>query len=92
MTGGIVAILGAIGVNFGAGMTGGFAYLYDQYGDLERRINFELLKASASQIKLFCQNTCADLSTNITKRLEVHILLHYSQILLKNQTLQINQT
>ncbi len=27
MTGGIVAILGATGVNFGAGMTGGFAYV-----------------------------------------------------------------
>ncbi|XPE54256.1 hypothetical protein ACNKHW_20495 [Shigella flexneri] len=27
MTGGIVCILGKTGVNFGAGMTGGFAYV-----------------------------------------------------------------
>ena len=30
MTGGIVAILGATGVNFGAGMTGCLAYVMDK--------------------------------------------------------------
>ncbi len=30
MTGGVVAVLGPTGVNFGAGMTGGFAYVYDE--------------------------------------------------------------
>ena len=29
MTGGVVTVLGSTGVNFGAGMTGGFAYIYD---------------------------------------------------------------
>jgi glutamate synthase (NADPH/NADH) large chain len=29
MTGGVAVILGSIGANFGAGMTGGMAYLYD---------------------------------------------------------------
>jgi glutamate synthase (NADPH/NADH) large chain len=43
MTGGIVAVLGPVGVNFGAGMTGGFAYLYDE-GDLDRRVNPELVE------------------------------------------------
>ncbi len=43
MTGGIVAVLGPVGVNFGAGMTGGFAYLYDEFDDLERRVNSELV-------------------------------------------------
>ena len=36
MTGGVVAVLGSTGVNFGAGMTGGFAYIYDEkntFGD-----------------------------------------------------------
>ncbi|VAW97625.1 Glutamate synthase [NADPH] large chain [hydrothermal vent metagenome] len=36
MTGGIVAVLGSTGINFGAGMTGGFAYVYDEknsFGD-----------------------------------------------------------
>jgi glutamate synthase domain-containing protein 3 len=32
MTGGIVVVLGPIGANFGAGMTGGRAYLYDPNG------------------------------------------------------------
>jgi glutamate synthase domain-containing protein 2/glutamate synthase domain-containing protein 1/glutamate synthase domain-containing protein 3 len=32
MTGGIVVVLGPIGANFGAGMTGGRAYLYDPSG------------------------------------------------------------
>ena len=30
MTGGIVCVLGKTGINFGAGMTGGFAYLLDE--------------------------------------------------------------
>jgi glutamate synthase domain-containing protein 3 len=32
MTGGIVVVLGPVGSNFGAGMTGGRAYLYDPHG------------------------------------------------------------
>ena len=32
MTGGVVVVLGPIGANFGAGMTGGRAYLYDPTG------------------------------------------------------------
>ena len=33
MTGGLVAVLGATGINFGAGMTGGLAWVYDENGD-----------------------------------------------------------
>jgi len=43
MTGGIIAVLGPVGVNFGAGMTGGFAYLMDDNGDLDNRVNAELV-------------------------------------------------
>jgi len=43
MTGGIVTILGETGVNFGAGMTGGFAYVLDEFGALESRLNPELV-------------------------------------------------
>ncbi|MFD2179926.1 glutamate synthase large subunit [Veronia pacifica] len=45
MTGGIVAILGRTGVNFGAGMTGGFAYVLDESGDFSGRVNPELVEA-----------------------------------------------
>jgi len=31
-------------VNFGAGMTGGFAYLYDEHDDLSLRVNGELVE------------------------------------------------
>ena len=43
MTGGIVTILGETGVNFGAGMTGGFAYVLDQAGTLASKVNPELV-------------------------------------------------
>jgi glutamate synthase (NADPH/NADH) large chain len=44
MTGGIVAVLGDVGVNFGAGMTGGFAYVLDEAGDLDSRLNKESIE------------------------------------------------
>ncbi|MGB3221590.1 MAG: glutamate synthase large subunit [Desulforhopalus sp.] len=43
MTGGVVTILGETGVNFGAGMTGGFAYVLDEFGALQSRLNPELV-------------------------------------------------
>jgi len=39
MTGGTVVILGPVGFNFAAGMTGGMAFVYDPDDLLERRIN-----------------------------------------------------
>ena len=43
MTGGTVAILGPVGDNFGAGFTGGMAFVYDEDGQFERRINPDTL-------------------------------------------------
>ena len=43
MTGGQVTILGETGVNFGAGMTGGFAYVLDRDGQFYNRYNKELI-------------------------------------------------
>ncbi|MDM7256131.1 MAG: glutamate synthase large subunit, partial [Paracoccus sp. (in: a-proteobacteria)] len=43
MTGGVAVILGRIGANFGAGMTGGMAYLYDPEGLARDYINSETL-------------------------------------------------
>jgi glutamate synthase (NADPH) large chain len=39
MTGGRVIVLGRTGRNFGAGMSGGFAYVLDEAGDFETRCN-----------------------------------------------------
>jgi len=43
MTGGTVVILGAVGDNYGAGFTGGQAFVYDAEGNFEKRINPETL-------------------------------------------------
>ena len=39
MTGGLVTVLGNTGINFGAAMTGGFAYIYDEENRFSDRIN-----------------------------------------------------
>jgi glutamate synthase (NADPH/NADH) large chain len=44
MTGGVVTILGQVGLNFGAGMTGGFAYILDEANDLGIRLNEETIE------------------------------------------------
>lgn len=43
MTGGVVVVLGQTGVNFGAGMTGGFAYVLDQDRGFVDRYNQDLV-------------------------------------------------
>ena len=44
MTGGTVTVLGSTGVNFGAGMTGGFAYVLDQDRSFIDKYNSELVE------------------------------------------------
>ncbi|HYI82189.1 MAG TPA: glutamate synthase large subunit, partial [Acetobacteraceae bacterium] len=43
MTGGSVVILGPVGDNFGAGFTGGVAFVYDRSGTFEQRVNPDTL-------------------------------------------------
>ncbi len=43
MTGGVVAVLGAVGRNFAAGMSNGIAYVLDERGVLESRCNLEMV-------------------------------------------------
>jgi glutamate synthase (NADPH/NADH) large chain len=49
MTGGVVVVLGRTGVNFGAGFTGGFAYVLDLNRDFVDRYNHELIDISRIQ-------------------------------------------
>jgi glutamate synthase (ferredoxin) len=44
MTGGVVVVLGTVGRNVGAGMTGGIGYFYDEDGRFEERVNGEIVK------------------------------------------------
>ena len=43
MTGGTVIVLGDTGLNFGAGMSGGMAFIYDEAGQFAERYNKELV-------------------------------------------------
>ena len=47
MTGGVAMILGSIGTNFGAGMTGGMAYVYDPQGVAAGLMNLDTLVIGA---------------------------------------------
>ena len=51
MTGGRAVILGEIGKNFGAGMSGGIAYIYDERNMLEKRINKEMIEIDNLNLK-----------------------------------------
>nr|WP_088894532.1 glutamate synthase large subunit [Leptolyngbya ohadii] len=44
MTGGVVVVLGRVGRNVGAGMTGGLAYFYDEDGSFPTKVNPEIVK------------------------------------------------
>jgi glutamate synthase (ferredoxin) len=58
MTGGVIVVLGHVGRNVGAGMTGGLAYFLDEEGNFPTRVNPEIVKvqrvitpAGADQLK-----------------------------------------
>jgi glutamate synthase domain-containing protein 3 len=50
MTGGIIAILGETGRNFGAGMSGGVAFVYDPDKKFQSRCNMEMILLEPLQI------------------------------------------
>ncbi len=56
MTGGRVAVLGPVGENFAAGMSGGVAWVLDENGELEKRLNtghvrlYDVSEAQADQL------------------------------------------
>jgi glutamate synthase (NADPH) large chain len=65
MTGGIAVILGEIGANFGAGMTGGMAYLYDPDGNAKTLMNMETV--------VTCPVTVDHWQTELKSLLERHV-------------------
>ena len=65
MTGGGAGILGAIGANFGAGMTGGMAYLYDPDGKAAPLINGESV--------VTCPVTVAHWEDQLKSLIETHV-------------------
>ncbi len=66
MTGGRVVILGPTGVNFGAGMSGGIAYIYDQAGILDTNCNLDMIDLEA----VTEEEDIEELKTLLTKHLQ----------------------
>jgi glutamate synthase (NADPH/NADH) large chain len=68
MTGGLVAVLGRAGMNFGAGMTGGLAWVYDADGSFIRnnRYHPEFLEPAAFA------SVDADAQSSLKALLEIH--------------------
>jgi glutamate synthase domain-containing protein 3 len=64
MTGGEAIILGTTGKNFGAGMSGGIAYVFDAEGTLESRFNNDSADLE--------QPTAEDL-VYLQKRIQTHL-------------------
>ena len=70
MTGGVVTVLGKTGLNFGAGMTGGFAYVLDLDGDFFDRCNHELIdmhRISSEQTENHRINLMSIIKTHVAK-------------------------
>ncbi|MDF7807429.1 glutamate synthase large subunit [Pontiellaceae bacterium B12219] len=61
MTGGKTIILGQTGRNFGAGMSGGIAYVYDAAGDFASKCNMEMIELE----KVQAEADIADLKSKI---------------------------
>lgn len=64
MTNGEVIIIGDIGTNFAAGMSGGIAYLYDPNNELKNRVNLEMVD---------CVDTSSDEKIYLRQRLLKHL-------------------
>ncbi len=56
MTGGNIIILGDIGDNFGAGMTGGMAFIYDPENQFEKKVNPESVVWQTPETKFWIEH------------------------------------
>ena len=75
MTGGVVAVLGPVGFNFGAGMTGGEAFVYDPQDALEAAINPDTVAAAPlggdaeKRLRALIERHCAETRSTLAARL-----------------------
>ena len=76
MTGGRAVILGPVGRNFGAGMSGGIAYVYDPEENFEQLCNldtFELekleVKEDIDELKLLIENHSTHTDSAVAKKI-----------------------
>jgi glutamate synthase (NADPH/NADH) large chain len=66
MTGGRIAVLGSVGRNFAAGMSGGIAYIWDHQGDLATHCNMGMVELES----VSAEEDIAELKTMIENHLK----------------------
>ncbi len=86
MTGGTVVVLGTVGDNFGAGFTGGVAFVYDREGMFEKRVNAETLVWQRVVSPYW-----SDVLKNLVERHAAETESRYAAGLLTNWDLEIGQ-
>ncbi|HEX2840290.1 glutamate synthase large subunit [Hyphomicrobium sp.] len=69
MTGGVVVVLGPTGRNFAAGMSGGVAYVLDEAGDLDTRLNKEMVEIESLAIDVAMIEKLAKSNGEVTRQL-----------------------
>ena len=76
MTGGRVAVLGATGKNFAAGMSGGVAYVLDEHHDFYLRLNKQMVSMSSvsekhdiEELKTMIENHVAATDSKLGKKI-----------------------
>ncbi len=75
MTGGRLVVLGSVGRNFGAGMSGGIAYVWNPKGDFDFYCNMELVEINIlndedkNEVFSYIKNHVKETDSQLAKRL-----------------------
>jgi len=89
MTGGVVTVLGATGYNFGAGMTGGFAYVLDMDRTFVDKFNSELVEIrriggeQMEEYRSYLRSILADFATETGSRWGKELSQHFEDYISK---------
>ena len=82
MTGGTVVILGNVGDNFAAGMTGGMAFIYDKSKEFEKKVNPDSVIWQDVETEYwvnFLKNLVAEHSVETNSQLSKNIIKNFDQ-------------
>jgi len=86
MTGGVITVLGKTGLNFGAGMTGGFAFVYDDDNSFVDRYNHELVDVhrvhteAMEAHRVYLRSLIEDFVKHTGSKWGQHILDHFENM------------
>ncbi|WP_413204305.1 glutamate synthase large subunit [Rhodospirillum sp. A1_3_36] len=83
MTNGTAVILGEVGANFGAGMTGGMAYIYDPDDTFEQRVNPDSVIWQRLEVEHYAEDLKALIQEHVSEtqsKYAEHILLDWDRL------------